>query len=272
MRLRQMIGAVTFPRYVGDWFARRRLCHIISVAFLPALVAACGGVMHSRITYASETPLVTMSADLDGSGRSLVITLQESGSGDFHAYELRVDRASATGRFFAADGDKPVLQIVDIDERSDGKELLIKLPGPSDCSYVFYDYRNGLLNMIGTLISDNCSYAPRLTSNGQIVMGSWKGFWERRDIYELDRETHRLELRRLRYSFVGVRATAKRPLEACLVPECAQRVSFGPAGITVEVLLYDSIEMGYLFRTSENVIGWIAEAELQDSLTLQWAD
>jgi hypothetical protein len=164
------------------------------------------------------------------------------------------------------------LQIVDIDERSHGKEILIKLPGPSDCTYAFYGYRNGALNVLGALASDNCSYAPRVISNGQIVMGSWEGFWEKRDIYELDRQTHRLELRRQRYYLVGVRGTAKRRLAACLVPGCAQPVTLGPMGITVEVLLYDSIEMGYLLRTSENVTGWMANADLQEMLTLPWAD
>jgi len=230
------------------------------------------------ILFYSLSPLSSCSAfdfvkdakvDLNGDGRLDAIRIIETNEDG--GFTLKINKTIITDSLNAeVDG----FIIVDIDTTDIFKEVAVHTPGESDDDeYVIYWYDGKKIYQMGRI-----SRWPEFSGDGKVLVDDWMGFWRKREIYVLDKESKTLSVIPQEFYYVGVEAEVKDPFSLNRSRVDEDGVSIVNAGEKIILLLYspskeDLYEDWYQIKTSSGFIGWAKLKTFYEKVKgLPWAD
>lgn len=239
-----------------------KLGTVIRFFFLPIVV-----MIFAVEAVASE--YLRLTVDLDGDGKSEVVTASTSGENDIQKYTVRVKGSIYDGEYFAAEGDLPQITTTRINYNSGIKQLLITTMGPASCDYDLLSFSQGKLISLMRTSSHDCN-APKPLGNGKVEVLKWEGFWYRHEKYELDPQGTKLTQETQALYAVGVPGVATGLLS--MQPFNCRSASI-PKGAFVVVSQYDIENKRYLIKSLANSCGWVPQKEIFNAVgELPWAN
>jgi len=207
--------------------------------------------------------------DLNGDGEKdkiSVFDICESGE-----FTLKVNHHSKKGKLNdQIDG----FTIIDLDKNDPQKEIALHTPGPSDDDeYLIFGFDGKSIQEIGRL-----SRWPTFLGNGEVLVGDWMGFWEKKDMFVLDKKSKKLKLLPQEFYFVGQKAKVKVGFPIYEKRKESKIVANLQPSETIIILLYDPSERDYLsgwylIKTSKGLLGWARLRAFSEKVEgLPWAD
>ena len=210
--------------------------------------------------------------DLNGNGKPEKITFNTDPK--THKFTITVAGSSQSGDYEPDIGTPEGFAIVDIDKTDKYREIVVRCPGASDADdYYIFAYDGKKLNKIGKF-----SRSVEFPGDGSVRVEDWAGFWVTHDKYVLERPKHTLKKVPQEFYYVGVPATVEKIFPIYTNPNKQTVVANVKPKSKVMILLcapFNENSEGpkwYLLKTEDNLIGWIKEEIIQDSLGgISWA-
>jgi hypothetical protein len=195
--------------------------------------------------------------DLNGDKKAEKITLTLDKKDDRY-FTLTIGTASIKGKL---DDSIDGFKVVDIDKADIFKEVAVHTPGPSDDDeYRLYWYDGKTIKEVGYL-----SRWPEFPGYGIVYVKSWAGFWSPIDKYVLNKTTHKLELVKQPFYYVGVTATVEKGVPIYAGQDMKTVVANLLQKSKVLILLNSGDH--YLVKSTTGLVGWIKEKTIYESFS-----
>ena len=207
--------------------------------------------------------------DLNGDGRLDAIRIIETNEDG--GFTLKINKTIIKDTLNAeVDG----FIIVDIDTADIFKEVAVHTPGESDDDeYLIYWYDGKKAFQMARI-----ARWPEFTGNGKVLVDDWMGFWRKRDIYVLNKESRTLNIIPQEFYYVGMEAEVIEPFSLNHSRVDEDGITIVNAGEKIILLLCspskgDFYEDWYQIKTSSGFVGW-AKLKIfyQKVKGLPWAD
>jgi hypothetical protein len=229
---------------------------------------ALGGLLLCPLLAQAAEPTSSTSADLDGDGKPEAISLQwQEGEGTF---TLKVAGKTLQGQ--APDTEVHGVTVVDLDRGDTWKEVAVNMGvTDGDARCVLYGFDGKSLKALGEVHA-----LTEVSGNGIILSDSWRGFWNLREKYVLDRKAWKLRHVPQELYFVGAEGTVKQSFALVRSRTDNAVVANVAPGSKLSVLAGVPGARGapvwYLVKSATGLMGWTQEKNLVDKTEgLPWA-
>ena len=236
--------------------------HLLFVPFFLVLAAsaAAGEIERLRV-------------DLNGDGVPDWVSVSTSEAKENWRKRLTVEieKSKYSDTFFAADGEVPEVQVIAIDRKRQEHQLLVSTPEAGSCVYHMLSYTSKRLSLLLRFDSASC-LPPTPLGNGKVRVSTWKGFWNREEIYHLTPDGQELVQEDQSKYFVNASGSAGVGL-VLQGATCQARTV--PLGTFIRVKVFEPTTNRYLLESADGGCGWLHADDVKTPeeklLNLPWA-
>lgn len=220
-----------------------------------------------------HTKEISVKRDLDGDSIPEDIRLIPTEYLDpFYEGILKINNSSIEvgGEWFYVD-------IVDIDVNDGIKELDVDYPGPSaDDSRSIYFFNDESIIEIGSF-----KHWPQYPGNGKVFVDKWWSFWSEKQLYVLDKQSHKLQEIPQVLAYLGIRTVVMESFPLVMSPDNDTVLATLGTGTSIEILACatsyrededNDIDYWYLIKSEKGICGWATERTYLYKLLLDSAD
>ena len=198
--------------------------------------------------------------DLNHDGKAEVVRLDSAPSKESYRAELRISvgRSAYKTSYFAADGDRPDLQVVQLNRSSGLTGLVLTTDEAGGCVRHLLSYVDSTLHLLLKHDAGPSCYSLVTYGDLRFSVSTWEGFWTKTEMYRATPDGK--SVGRVPQTEYSVQATGYAGIGLELQGATCGSKLVAP-GAYLTVMKFEVNDSRYLLQTPDGACGWIPSSE-----------